>query len=65
MPTLNESNMINPVNPDVKTLYGLHLAHMLAVPFENLDIGIKRKIHITEQGIIREGRYQQPRRILL
>jgi len=40
-----------PVNPDVKTLYGLHLAHMLAVPFENLDIGIKRKIHITEQGI--------------
>ena len=35
----------------METLYGLHLAHMLAVPFENLDIGLKRKFHITEQEI--------------
>jgi N-hydroxyarylamine O-acetyltransferase len=36
---------------DIQTLYDLHLAHMLAVPFENLDIGLKRPIRITEQAI--------------
>jgi len=40
-----------PVKPDAKTLYELHLAHMLAIPFENLDIGLKRPIHIDEQAI--------------
>lgn len=39
------------VFPDIKTLYDLHLAHMLAVPFENLDIGLKRPVKITEQAI--------------
>ena len=33
-----------PVKPDVETLHGLQLAHMLTVPFENLDIGLKRPI---------------------
>ena len=37
--------------PDVETLYGLHLAHMLTVPFENLDIELKRPIRITRQAI--------------
>jgi N-hydroxyarylamine O-acetyltransferase len=36
---------------DIQTLYDLHLAHMLAVPFENLDIGLKLPIRITEQAI--------------
>ena len=47
---LQRINYTTPVNPDTSTLYGLHLAHMFAVPFENLDIGLKRKIHITEQA---------------
>jgi len=39
------------ITPDLATLRGLHLAHMLAVPFENLDIGLKRPIHIDEQSL--------------
>lgn len=40
-----------PVKPDVQTLRGLHLAHMRRVPFENLDIGLKRPIRITEAAL--------------
>jgi len=39
------------VKPDTQTLYGLHLTHMLAVPFENLDIELKRTIHLNKQAI--------------
>lgn len=39
------------VRPDVDTLYGLQLAHLQSVPFENLDIGLKRPIQINEQAI--------------
>ncbi len=35
-----------PIKPDVETLHGLQLAHMLTVPFENLDIGRKRLIRL-------------------
>jgi len=48
---LERINYTNSVKPDTQTLYGLHLAHMLAVPFENLDIGLKRPIHIDERSI--------------
>ena len=48
---LERINYAKPVKPDAQTLYGLHLAHLLAVPFENLDIGLKRKIHISERAI--------------
>ena len=37
--------------PDLKTLQGLHLAHLQTVPFENLDIGLKRPIRIDEDSI--------------
>jgi N-hydroxyarylamine O-acetyltransferase len=37
--------------PDVQTLHGLQLAHMLNVPFENLDIGFKRPIRLTEEAL--------------
>ncbi|HUG33672.1 MAG TPA: arylamine N-acetyltransferase, partial [Anaerolineales bacterium] len=37
--------------PDLITLQGLHLAHMLTVPFENLDISLKRLIRIDEQSL--------------
>jgi len=40
-----------PVKPDVQTLHGLQLAHMLHVPFENLDIGLKRPIHLAEESL--------------
>ena len=48
---LERINHESSVGPDTQTLYDLHLAHMLAVPFENLDIGLKRPIHISEQVI--------------
>jgi N-hydroxyarylamine O-acetyltransferase len=34
------------IRPDVQTLRGLQRAHMLTVPFENLDIGLKRAIQL-------------------
>jgi len=51
---LKRINFTKPVKPDTQTLYGLHLAHMLAVPFENLDIGLKRAINITQQAIYKK-----------
>jgi N-hydroxyarylamine O-acetyltransferase len=40
-----------PVKPDVPTLRGLQTAHMWNIPFENLDIGLKRRIRIDEESI--------------
>ena len=40
-----------PIRPDGQTLRGLHIAHMQSVPFENLDIGRKRPIQLTEEGL--------------
>lgn len=40
-----------PINPDAETLQGLQAAHMLNVPFENLDIGLKRPIRLTEEDL--------------
>jgi N-hydroxyarylamine O-acetyltransferase len=40
-----------PVKPDVLTLCGLQTAHMRNVPFENLDIGLKRPIRLDEQSL--------------
>ena len=40
-----------PIRPNTRTLYDLHLAHMLAVPFENLDIGLGKLIKLDEQAI--------------
>jgi N-hydroxyarylamine O-acetyltransferase len=39
------------LKPDVETLHGLHLAHMYSVPFENLDIALKRPIKIDQKSI--------------
>jgi len=38
-------------SPDVQTLYGLQRAHLLHVPFENLDIGLKRPIQLDEDAL--------------
>lgn len=40
-----------PIKPDAQTLQELQRAHMLNVPFENLDIGLKRPIQLTEAGL--------------
>ncbi len=48
---LTRLNYTAPVGVDYKTLRGLQSAHMLAVPFENLDIGLKRPIQLSEQAL--------------
>lgn len=40
-----------PLKPDAQTLQGLHRAHMLKVPFENLDIGLNRPIKLHEAAL--------------
>jgi len=40
-----------PVRADFPTLAGLQLAHMRAIPFENLDIGLGRRIHLSESAL--------------
>jgi N-hydroxyarylamine O-acetyltransferase len=40
-----------PLQQDVQSLRGLQRAHMLSVPFENLDIGLKRPIQLTEEAL--------------
>jgi N-hydroxyarylamine O-acetyltransferase len=40
-----------PVNPDAQTLRGLQRAHLEHVPFENLDIGLKRPIQLEEDAL--------------
>ena len=41
-----------PTQPSFDTLRGLHLAHMLTVPFENLDISLRREIVCDEQRFL-------------
>lgn len=43
-----------PVTPDFPTLRALHLAHILAVPFENLDIHAGRKITVGAENAYRK-----------
>ena len=40
-----------PVKPDVESLHGLQLAHLRSIPFENLDIALKRPIRLDEQSL--------------
>jgi N-hydroxyarylamine O-acetyltransferase len=48
---LTRIQYLKPVRPDAQTLQGLHLAHMQNVAFENLDIGLKRPILLTEEAL--------------
>jgi N-hydroxyarylamine O-acetyltransferase len=43
-----------PTAPTAQTLRAIHRAHMLAVPFENLDIGCGRKIELDEDEFVRK-----------
>jgi len=40
--------------PTSTTLRGLHSAHLLTVPFENLDIGVGRTIALDEEVMVRK-----------
>lgn len=45
-------NYSGTIGTDFETLWGLHRAHMLSVPFENLDIvPLQRKIQLNEQAL--------------
>lgn len=39
------------VKADIETLRGLQTAHMLTVPFENLDIGLQRSILLDQKSL--------------
>jgi N-hydroxyarylamine O-acetyltransferase len=39
------------IRPDDQTLRGLQVAHMLHIPFENLDIGLQRPIRLSEEAL--------------
>ena len=41
-----------PIDPTAGNLRALHCAHLWAVPFENLDISLGRKITINEEAIL-------------
>jgi N-hydroxyarylamine O-acetyltransferase len=43
-----------PATADADTLRRLHGAHLMSVPFENLDIHLKRKIVIDEKAFLRK-----------
>jgi len=40
-----------PARADLETLRGLQLAHLQNIPFENLDIGLGRKIELNESAL--------------
>lgn len=48
---LQRIGYLKPVKRDVQTLHELQHAHMLAVPFENLDIGWKRPIRLDSVSL--------------
>jgi N-hydroxyarylamine O-acetyltransferase len=48
---LNRIQYPGDLTPDAKTLAGLQQAHLLTVPFENLDIGLLRPIKLDEASL--------------
>jgi N-hydroxyarylamine O-acetyltransferase len=51
-PYLARINFTGPADPNPDTLRRLHLAHLRAVPFENLDISLGRPIVCDEQRFL-------------
>ena len=48
---LNRLRYSKPVKPDAETLRELQIAHMRNIPFENLDIRLKRNIQLSEEAL--------------
>jgi len=40
------------LTPSTETLADIHRAHLLSVPFENLDIGWKQEIRLDQQAFL-------------
>lgn len=51
---LDRISYAGPTAPNIETLRALHRAHMLAVPFENLDIALGRTIVLEEKALLRK-----------
>src|SRR5512133_3408281 len=51
---LDRVNYPGPTTPTADTLRDLHRAHLLTVPFENLDIGLHRTIPCDETAAVRK-----------
>ena len=51
-PYLRRINYTGPTEPTARTLRELHVAHLLAVPFENLDIHLGRAIVLDEEKLL-------------
>jgi len=51
---LNHINYRGPLEVSPRALRELHLAHLLAIPFENLDNHLGRKIVLDEERVIRK-----------
>ncbi len=51
---LDRIGYAGPVAPPLEVLRNIHYAHLLAVPFENLDISFGRKIVLDEQAFVRK-----------
>lgn len=51
---LERINYTGPLDPTAETLRTLHQAHLLAVPFENLDIHLGRPILLDEAAFFRK-----------
>ncbi len=49
---LRRINYTGPIEPNVRTLRELHVAHLLRVPFENLDNHIGREIVLEEDKLV-------------
>ena len=49
---LNRINYCGPRDVSVETLREVHKAHLLAVPFENLDVHLNRAIVLDEQRLV-------------
>ena len=48
---LSRLNYTHSVKPDAETLHGLQLAHLLSIPFENLDIGLNQPLQLSEEAL--------------
>jgi len=51
---LNRISYDGPTAPTIEVLRALHRAHMLGVPFENLDIALGHKIVLNEEALLRK-----------
>jgi N-hydroxyarylamine O-acetyltransferase len=51
LPYLARLGYSGALKPDAQTLRGLHIAHMFNVPFENLDIGLRRTIRLSQEAL--------------